>query len=242
VKLGIISDIHGNIEALDAVLGLLRSEGVDQILCTGDVVGYGPDPVACIERVVEEDIRSARGNHDEAVAAEGPATRMLPEARRAVEWTKAQLTPAHRAWLRDLPSVLDFDGCLVVHASLIPVPRWAYVVDAESALLHFLFQDVPVVFNGHTHVPLLVQHRSGEAPRLDLLRSIFTPRNRRLLVGVGAVGQPRDGDPRAACVIYDESEHFIELRRVAYDNIRTQEKILRTELPEALALRLLVGR
>ncbi len=242
VKFGIISDIHGNLEALDAVLELLRSEGVDQILCAGDVVGYGPDPAACIERVRQHHIRCAQGNHDEAVASGGHAERMLPEARQAVEWTYRQLNDEDLAWLDNLPRTIEMDGVTVVHASLIPVPRWAYIIDEESALLHFLFQDAPIVFNGHTHVPLLVQHRSGERPRLDLLRSTFIPRNRRLLVGVGAVGQPRDGDPRAACVIYDPAEHFIELRRVGYDPSPTQKKMLRSGLPEPLAFRLVIGR
>jgi len=242
VKLGIISDIHGNIEALDAVLELLDSEGVGRIVCAGDVVGYGPDPAACVERVRQHHIPCAQGNHDEAVAAGGHAERMLPEARQAVEWTYGELDAEHVSWLSGLPRTIELDDCIVVHASLIPTPRWAYIIDEESALLHFLFQEGPIVFNGHTHVPLIVQHRSGERPRLDLLRSTFIPRNRRLLVGVGAVGQPRDGDPRAACVIYDPAEHFIELRRVAYDSAPTRKKILQVGLPEPLAFRLAIGR
>ena len=242
MKFAIISDIHANYEALRAVLEVIHGLRIEHIYCAGDIVGYGPDPGRCIDLVRECGIVCVQGNHDEAVAQGHPREQMLPEAESAVYWTHAQLDADQVQWLAGLPHRVETDFFQVVHASAAPNPPWLYVVDEESALLNFLFQDVPLVFNGHTHVPLQVRHASGRRPQLALLHSQLLPRRHRLLVGVGAVGQPRDGDPRAAFVVYDARSKFLQLRRVAYDFSRTQARILAAGLPEMLAKRLTIGR
>lgn len=242
MKLAVISDIHANLEALQTVLRAIDDLGVDRIWCAGDVVGYGPDPGPCIDLLRERGIETVCGNHDEAVVRGEPRDRMLPEALQVVQWTRTQLTPDQIDWLASLPPLRVLPWFELVHASLIPDPPWAYIIDEEGALYHFAYQDCPLVFNGHTHVPLAVLHRSGQRPRLSILQSMFLPRRHRCMIGVGSVGQPRDGDPRAAFVVYEPENCFLEVRRVAYDFARTQARILRKGLPELFARRLAIGR
>ncbi len=242
MKFAIFSDIHGNFEALRAVWEVIHSLRVDRVFCAGDIVGYGPDPVRCIDFVREHGIACVQGNHDEAVALGGPQDPMLPEAEAAVYWTHAQLDAERLGWLAELPDRVETEFFGVVHAAAAPHPKWLYVIDEESALLHFLFQDQRLMFNGHTHVPLQVIHRPGKRPQLSLLHSQLLPRRCRMLAGVGAVGQPRDGDPRASFVLYDPRTGFLQLRRITYDFSRTQARILDAGLPEMLAKRLTIGR
>lgn len=242
VKSAIISDIHGNHDALRLVLDIISALGIETVYCAGDVVGYGPDPGECIDLIRGRGIPCVMGNHDEAVATGRPRDRMRAEGLAVVHWTRSQLRDDQIQWLAGLPECIETEHFQVTHASTAHTPPWMYVADSESAVLHFLFQDIPVVFSGHTHVPLLIRHCSGQPPRVDLLESQLLPENHRFLVGVGAVGQPRDGDPRSSFVIYDTETNFLQLRRIAYDFTRTQARILTAGLPEMLAKRLTIGR
>jgi diadenosine tetraphosphatase ApaH/serine/threonine PP2A family protein phosphatase len=223
------------IEALD------RAK-VDSLVCTGDVVGYGACPRECIDIVRERNIPTVKGNHDEYVTQVGGQWRIQPDAREGVLWTQKTISESHMAWLEALPRVLSLDGLQVLHASHAWWPRWSYVINERTAVHNFVFQPSRITFNGHTHVPLCVSHQAQHMPQLEMLHNMFLPRTPRLLVGVGSVGQPRDGDPRACGVVYDTESGAIRLVRVAYDVETAQARIRKAGLPDELAVRLAQGR
>ena len=243
MKIGIISDIHGNDAALQAVLRVLEHHGAQRIVCAGDVVGYGPRPSACIHTLRTSDIDCVRGNHDQYTVLERhDALRIQPEAREVIRWTRDHLSAEELDWLENLPMVRHVNGFALIHASHVVFPRWPYIVNENQAMDNFLFQRVRLAFNGHTHVPLCVGHDPGGRAQVGLLRNMFLPRRRRLLIGVGSVGQPRDGDPRASCVLYDTDHQYVRLLRVEYDIAVTQQQIRDAGLPHFLAERLSEGR
>ena len=241
MKIGIIGDIHANIDALRAVLAAFEQEGVEQILCTGDVVGYGASPCECIDLLRERNIPTVKGNHDEYVTQIGADWRIRPDAKAAILWTQGVLTDSYMKWLTELPRILHFKNFAVLHSSHVWSPQWPYVTSERAAINNFMFQDVRISFNGHSHLPLCISHEKRHRPRLEMLRNMFMPRKRRLLIGVGSVGQPRDGDPRSCCVIYDTSEMSLRILRVPYDIAAAQKRIRDAGLPADLADRLLVG-
>jgi predicted phosphodiesterase len=243
VKIGIFGDIHGNLVALEAVLDRLRQEGVERMFCTGDVVGYGPSPNECIERIQMEKIPSVMGNHDEyATQLTRKDWKIRQEARTAILWTQQALTGRNLRWLAMLPRIVEAEGIQVVHGSHIPWPRWRYVLNRVSAAENFLFQKANVSFNGHSHVPLLVSHRDGLMPRISQLRDFVVAPGRQFLISVGSVGQARDGDARASAVTYDTEKGLVHLLRIPYDVDKVHRQILDAGLPEALAARLLIGK
>lgn len=242
MRIGIFGDIHGNIDALRAIIGSLQDCGAERLYCTGDVVGYGAAPGECIDLLRDLRIPCAQGNHDQAVSATGAVDQqMRPEAREAILWTRKQLSKAQLRWLAALPARIDEDGFTVVHASHVPVPEWAYILNERSAIGNLLFQRCPLAFNGHSHVPIYLAHRPGERVRLDLLRNILLPNGHRFMIGVGSVGQPRDGDPRAAGVVYDTVVRSVRLLRGTYDVAAAQRRIRQARLPDDLADRLAQG-
>lgn len=241
MKIGIFGDIHGNIDALTAVLDAFGHADVDRMLCTGDVVGYGACPKECIDIVRELDIPTVRGNHDEYTTEFGGDWRIREEAKHVIRWNQQQLPPGHIEWLAKLPRSYVFEDFIVVHSSLAWCPDWPYVLNQRTAIHSFLFQDQQLCFNGHSHVPICARHQDGTRPQIDLLRNFFVPRTQKVLIGVGSVGQPRDGDPRSCAVIYDTEQKSIRLLRIPYDVEAAQARIFRAGLPESLALRLAVG-
>ncbi len=243
MKLGILGDIHGNLAALQAVLEAFDTEGVEKIFCAGDVVGYGPQPRECIELVRERKIECAMGNHDEYVTQLGRDDwRITEDAKIAIVWTQNILSSKELQWLACLPRLVRYKGVEILHGSHVPSPRWRYVLNERTAAENFLFQNNLLTFNGHTHLPLLVKHRSGSAPVLTHLRSFYVRPGQRFLVGVGSVGQPRDQDPRACAVVYDTESDHIRLLRVPYDIDATRKRIREAGLPESLAVRLAIGK
>lgn len=242
MKIGIIGDIHANLDALLAVLEALDSVSVDAILCTGDVVGYGACPRECIDIIRELEIPCAQGNHDEYTSQVGQDWLIQPDARIVIHWNQEVLPESSIEWLAALPRVVEFEGMEILHSSHVWWPEWPYVINDRTAVENFLFQASRLTFNGHSHVPLCVSHLPGKRPHLGLLRNMFLPRKQRLLIGVGSVGQPRDGDPRTACVVYDSQEDSIRILRVPYDIAAAQQRIRKAGLPEELGNRLAVGR
>ena len=242
-KYAVISDLHSNVEALTNVLADIESQGIKDIICLGDVVGYGACPEECIDALVQRSIPCVRGNHDECAVTDGDEEwGMREEAREALRWTRDRLSQASIEWLGALPRRLQFFGTEMVHASCALWPEWDYVTDERSLIRHFLFQGLPVCFNGHTHVPLLGSHRAGSRPALTPLNNTLLPRDQRVLIGVGSVGQPRDGDHRAGCVVFDPAKQTVRNLRIAYDVKGAASSIRRHGLPEALALRLEEGK
>ena len=241
--IAVFGDIHGNIDALTAVVGTLDKMGVERMYCTGDIVGYGACPGGCIDMLRDLGIPSVRGNHDEYTSQTTRLDwRIRPEAREVIFWNRKVLSKSQIQWLADLPFIVRGDGFSVVHASHAYLPHWPYVLNERTAIHNFLFQRENLAFNGHSHVPVGISHRPGKRPKLDLLRNMFLPRERSFIIGVGAVGQPRDGDPRATVVLYDTDVKAIRVLRIPYDVKAAQRRIRREGLPDDLAERLALGQ
>ncbi len=242
MKVGVLSDIHGNLEALTAVLDFFSRKGVERILSCGDIVGYGPDPVACIELLQKVGALGVAGNHELGVLRKTPLARFNPLAVIGIHWTGDQLLDGHRFYLDGLPLVFRFGPLHIVHAAPAEPAEWEYVfsVDDADEQMGAFFTDICLI--GHTHIPLMTEKVAKQPARMIKKEGFFIREDAKYLINVGSVGQPRDGDPRAACMIIDLNEKQITLYRVEYDIARTQEKIRRAGLPEELALRLAQGR
>ena len=242
MKYAILSDIHGNLEALETVLAHAKENGCEKNICGGDVVGYNANPAECMAVVREMDMPCVKGNHDEYVADESmDLTTFNPVAAAAVEWTREQLSEEQLKWLKQLRYLRLIDSFSIVHATMDGPRDWGYVQTRMDAAASFIYQTTPVCFHGHTHVPIAFTEG------LDISNGVFyeavkVEQNKRYFINVGSVGQPRDGDPRAAYAIYDTKEAVVELHRIDYDLETTQEKILSAGLPERLAERLALGK
>ena len=243
--LAVFSDVHSNLEALNAVLAEMDATGVDQRVCLGDIVGYAANPAECLERVRALGCPIIQGNHDEAVASNSKLEGISETAKGGMEFARAQLTPGQREYLSDLPlTLLDLkEGRQFVHASLDVPEEWWYVHRPEDALLHFQAQTQPICFCGHTHVPF-VWHcdDSGRITVAEGKGVITLPRHGKVLINAGSVGQPRDRCPDACYVIFDPVAHRAEFRRVPYDIEKAQSKILAAGLPRFAAQRLALGK
>jgi len=240
VRYAILSDIHGNLEALRAVLDDCAGRA-DAVLCLGDTVGYGADPLACVELVADRAQASVGGNHEYAVAGRLGMEWFNRYARAAAEWTQQRLDEDHRAYLGALPLISEIGDATLVHASPAQPDEWDYLVTAEDGFAAFPSFATRWCFVGHSHVPGAwslgssgPEHRAGCA-------SLQSERGRRYIVNVGSVGQPRDRDPRAAYALWDAEAGWLQIQRVAYDVGTARRKILEAGLPRFLADRLAAG-
>ncbi|MFO7675755.1 MAG: metallophosphoesterase family protein [bacterium] len=241
MKLGIFSDVHANLEALSRVVETLRDRGATQFFCAGDIVGYGPDPAACIDVVRGLRATVVAGNHDWGAVGRHPAGAFNERARAALAWTIRQLGEAELACLDSLALVEKADPVHLVHASPAAPAGWEYIVSAgecEEAIDSFA---LPLCIIGHSHHPFAVERRDG-ATRVLPVEGFTVRPGGRYLVNVGSVGQPRDGDPRACCALYDTARREFSLFRVAYDIPAVQARIRQAGLPAFLADRLAIGR
>jgi predicted phosphodiesterase len=233
MKFAIIADIHANLEAFQVVLDDTRKQKCTHYTCVGDVVGYNANPKECLDIVRKMGMPCVKGNHDEYCSSDDHLEGFNPAAAAAVSWTRKQLSADDRQWLRELKYVRPVTSFTVVHATLDGPQRWGYVFDKLAAAASFPYQNTPVCFFGHTHVPVAFIRDS-------VVRGVEP--GKKYFVNVGAVGQPRDGNPKAAYVIYDTDENTIEIRRLDYDIAAAQKKILAAGLPPRLAERLAYGR
>ena len=242
MKYAVLGDIHGNLEALTEVVARAEALGVDAYLCIGDIVGYNANPRECVELVRELNIEVVtKGNHDEQASSETDLVGFNPQAAQAIEWTRTQLPGEYKQWLASLPFRQTMGPKVtLVHATLDMPHMWGYIFDKFSAEVCLGYQFTQVCFFGHTHVPLAFE-KYGEVFGGKYEEISLQP-NHKYLINVGSVGQPRDGDPRAAFVIYAPDEKRVTLHRVEYDIEASQRKILEAGLPERLAQRLAVGR
>lgn len=240
MRYALFADIHANLEGFKAVLKDAKEQGVTHYACLGDVVGYNSDPVECLDMVMDMACPVVRGNHDHYCSHSESLEGFHPLAANVVDWTRKQLSDDHRAFLAGLKYVDSVETFTIVHSTLDAPGSWGYVFDKLEAEANFNYQVTSVCFYGHTHVPMAFE--KGDGIRSGLYRKLKVVVGRKYLINVGSVGQPRDGDPRAAYVIYDLIDNTIELRRIPYDFSITQNKILERGLPERLASRLAVGR
>jgi predicted phosphodiesterase len=240
MKYAIIADIHANLEAFRVVLEDIKAQKCTHYACLGDVVGYNANPKECLDTVRDMGMPVVKGNHDEYCSTDEPLDGFNPAAAEAVNWTRKQLTEEDRQWLRDLKYRMMVNNFTIVHATLDAPQRWGYVFDKLAAAASFTYQNTAVCFFGHTHVP--VAFMRDTVVRGGTYSKFKVEAGKKYFVNVGAVGQPRDNNPKAAYVVYDVDEGSIELRRLDYDIPTAQKKILAAGLPERLAERLAYGR
>jgi diadenosine tetraphosphatase ApaH/serine/threonine PP2A family protein phosphatase len=232
VRLAVISDIHGNLEALQSVLEHISARQVDRIICLGDIVGYGANPAECLRLVQDTAHASVLGNHDAAVLSETRRSFFNPYALQALLWTTEQLSDDDKAWIETLPYRFSRDDILFVHAAPRVPEQWEYVFSGMEARRYGRYFHERICFIGHSHVP-------GVYP-VDPGISGFDSVS-RYLINVGSVGQPRDGDRRACYGLLDTVSGSFEHQRVEYDIAAAMKKILLAGLPKRLAQRLLDG-
>lgn len=237
----VISDIHANLSALEAVLA--DAGNIEAVWCLGDIVGYGPDPNECIARVRGlPNLVCLTGNHDAAVTGQIDINAFNSEARESIEWQQQTISAEELAFLRSLHEKEVVGRMTMVHGSPRN-PVWEYILDGRVARRNFDFFDTPYCIVGHTHVPFVFYLNDGTPIiQLKLLdsgeRMALTP---RALMNPGSVGQPRDHDPRASYALYDPVQEIWECRRVSYDIAAVQERIRNAGLPIRHALRLAEG-
>lgn len=245
MRLAVLTDIHANAAALEAVLADAAAHGADRIAVLGDIVGYGPDPGHCVDRVAALAATGAfcvQGNHDAAVGRPDPG--LGGPARAALDWTRTQLRPEQAAFLEALPLTNRLEDVLLVHASANNPGDWIYVTSDIRAIGSFQACDARLILCGHVHRPALMScDRTGGVRQTQTLIGAAVPllRSRRWLAVVGAVGQPRDGTSAAAWALYDSAAGTLTFRRTAYDVAETMRRIRAAGLPEVLAARLLTG-
>jgi diadenosine tetraphosphatase ApaH/serine/threonine PP2A family protein phosphatase len=240
-RVAVISDVHANWHALEAVLEEVEREGPDELWCLGDLVGYGPRPNPCCAAAERRSALCLAGNHDLGVLGEIDLDEFTGDAVVAARWTRGVLAEASRAFLQSLSPCGGREGVELFHASPRD-PVWEYVLSAEAAAAALELTEAPVVLVGHSHVPLAITLQEdvlggglapgGSETRLNPGRRLLNP---------GSVGQPRDGDPRAAWLLLDLDAGLASFRRVEYPVERTQEELRERGLPDALAQRLAHG-
>lgn len=254
MRFAIFSDVHANLEALEAVLTDAGQRGATHYVCLGDVVGYNANPHECVERIQAMDCPIVKGNHDEQASLTESSRDFNELAEHAIEWTRANLTEPDKDWLRDLRLERQVRDFTIVHATLDTPGQWGYVFNNLDAAASFTYQHTAICFFGHTHVPMVFIRddgvrrgsfeemfaKKGEEPRAYCVQPIEP--GKKYFINVGSVGQPRDGDWRAAYCIYDSEENVLELHRVKYDLDTAQKKIIKAGLPRLLAERLAMGR
>ena len=243
--IALLSDIHGNLEALSACLRHAREAGATRFAFLGDFVGYGADPQGVVDLVAEHAARGAiavKGNHDEAV--EKTPGYMNDTSREIIAWTRQNLDETSKAFLRSLPLVARESGVLFVHSSAAAPERWDYVDSPAAAQKSMDAADCAYTFSGHVHGQELFY--KGAEGRVSVLRpmpgrGIPVPRHRRWLALVGSVGQPRDGNPAAAYALFDTASAKLRFHRVPYDHHAAARKIRDAGLPASVAYRVEQG-
>lgn len=246
MAIALLADIHGNLEALEACLKHVRGSVAKRLIFLGDYVGYGADPEAVTRKImaaVAEGAIAVKGNHDAAIADAGIGMNEL--ARRAIDWTRSQLSTEATTFLAQLPLTAQEDSRLYVHAEASNPAEWNYVLTSEDAALSLAATTMPVTFCGHVHEPAIYSRSmTGKLTRFVPVADVAIPllSQRRWLVVLGSVGQPRDGIAAASLAILDEARNELTFRRVPYDIEAAARKIMVAGLPPAFAERLKHGR
>ena len=239
MRIAVLSDIHGNLPALEAVLAALKP--YDAVWQLGDIVGYGPQPDEVVALLVDENATGVRGNHDAAAIGALDTDSFNDDARAAVEWTAERIEPQTREWLTALPERAVEEPFTLVHGSPRD-PTWEYVFTASIARGNLTSFDTDHCLVGHTHIPVVYREKGGrmEAVQVDD-GDRFKLGRERAIVNPGSVGQPRDGDPRASAMLLDTDRQTLEWRRIEYPIERVQKLMAERKLPARLARRLEFG-
>lgn len=242
MRVGIISDIHSNLEALNAVLAYARNQRIDEYVCLGDIVGYGANPNECINTVRKFTTRIVAGNHDFGVCNRTDTSYFNDVAQKAIEWTKKVITKENMDFLKSLPLEMEYRNACFVHSTPSFPDRWNYILSMYDAMREFDFFENPVCFIGHSHQPAIFTINPDNEIGTSIDDSLVFKKGKRYIVNAGSIGQPRDGNPAASFLVYDVDKKSITFSRIKYDIKKTQEKILDAGLPPFLAQRLEIGR
>lgn len=237
----IISDIHANLDALNTVLD--DAGHYDAVWCLGDLVGYGPDPNDCVERIQRlPGLKCILGNHDAATLEKIDVSAFNPEARTALEWTQSALSASNLEYLRSLPEIIKTEMVTLAHGSPRQ-PVWEYLLDTRTATVNFEYFDTPLCFVGHTHLPVMYYLPDDARMCRLMVPESFTEITLapRVIINPGSVGQPRDRDPRAAYAIYDDEDNTWTFRRVEYNIAAVQQRMRKANLPQRHIQRLEAG-
>ncbi|MBI4834934.1 MAG: metallophosphoesterase family protein [Planctomycetes bacterium] len=242
MKYAIFSDIHGNLEALEAVMEKLAAEKPDRYICVGDIVGYGADPNECIKKVrAIPGCIIVAGNHDYAAIGTLNNGFFNDFAKSAISWTAKQLNEEEKKFLGGLKLVETLNSISVAHSNLYLPELFEYIQTSYDLQLGFNVMENPVCFIGHSHVPIFFSLQRGSISfNTDPLLKIN--KSGKFFVNVGSVGQPRDDNPHACYAVYDDTDEAIAIKRVPYDVDKAVSKIRKAGLPEILAERLKYGR
>ncbi|HST30468.1 MAG TPA: metallophosphoesterase family protein [Chthoniobacterales bacterium] len=240
MRFAIVSDIHANLEAFEAVLADAQNNKCTDFVCLGDVVGYNANPHECVAHLRKLDCPIVKGNHDEQASLVESSRDFNEMAEAAIQWTRDNLTAEDKNWLRDLKLQCEVRDFTIVHATLDTPGQWGYVFNNLDAAASFRYQQTTICFFGHTHVPMAFIRDEGV--QRQLIEKLRIDPDRKYFINVGSVGQPRDGDWHAAYCIYDIESNEVEQRRVKYDVATAQKKIIDAGLPRLLAERLAIGR
>ena len=261
-KYAVLSDIHSNLEALTTVLEKCRELGITEYISLGDVVGYNANPNECLALVRNLNVVSrVRGNHDDySVRGDIAESGFNANAKKAVAWTREQISEDDRQWLDEAKYEVRFLNATLVHATLDTPQNWGYILDQFHAEDNFTYQRTNLCFCGHSHVPVAFVKKQltnpGERPieminawNGDVDEDVTIPaaveveyrKNNKYLFNIGSIGQPRNGDPRASFAVWDTDRMTVTRHRLPYDIAATQQKILDAGLPERLAERLVYG-
>ncbi len=240
MRIAVLSDIHSNLAALEAVLADLPP--VDEVWVLGDIVGYGPQPNEVIAALQQLGARSLMGNHDGAAIGSVDARDFNPDAARAIAWTAEQIDDNARTYLATLPEVRVDGQLTAVHGSPRD-PIWEYIVSSSIARASFAAFETPICLFGHTHLPIIFTERAGEVAVVPALPGVPALLDgHRALINPGSVGQPRDGNPQSSYLVLDVEAGRVDYRRVPYDVERTQRLMRDADLPPRLVERLSYGR
>ena len=236
VKTAVISDVHSNIEALTAVFSDFEDASIERVICLGDIVGYGADPEECLLLIKERCDEVVAGNHDYAVRDLEEYSLLNPYAAEAIDYTRSILTEEWKSYLESLPMIFKENEIVYVHSSPHKPENWSYIVSREDALYEFRYFKGSAAFIGHSHKSGIYCH---DGDTFD--DEVILNENKRYIINVGSVGQPRDGNSHAAYAVYDEEMKKVSINRVKYDVEAAAGKIRKAGLPDFLSSRLTAG-
>lgn len=241
MRYAIVSDIHSNLEALEAVINDLSCERIDKYLCVGDIVGYGANPVECVRRIKELNAVIVCGNHDWACAGKLELSWFNHYAKEALLWTRSALGFDDLNFLRSLRLVEQIDLFTIAHGTLNRPERFEYMLDIAEAFQSQKICKTQVCVVGHTHIPFIVEFKGADI-NVVAEDTVKISAGCKYVINAGSVGQPRDGDCRACYCVYDSDTSEFRIKRIDYDIEKTKDKIIKAGLPRLLADRLSVGR
>ena len=242
MRYGILSDIHANLEAYEAVISALKEEQLDKLIIVGDIVGYGADPKECISLTKSLSAGIVCGNHARSAAGFMDVNWFNDYAKKAVLWTQGVLSEEEKQFLREPGLIFKDENIIAVHGSLDNPSDFNYIMGINDAEVTFLKMDKRLCFIGHSHRPMIFA--KGNMLNIEVIfeQEIRLEKERQYIINIGSVGQPRDGDNRASYAVYDTERQEVSIKRVKYNIRKARDKILEAGLPEIFAYRLSEGR